>query len=102
MYKAKVAEKVFEVEFSDEKALEGTINGEAFKMDMAQRDDVCNVIHENRSYSVELVSYDKENKTCVIQVNNNEYIVSLEDRFDLLLHKLGMDNINNQKVFFYL
>ena len=98
MYEAKVAEKIYEVEFSDEKALEGTINGEAFKMNMTQRDDLCHVIHENRSYSVELVSYDKEDKTCIIQVNNNEYIVSLEDRFDLLLHKLGMDNINNQKV----
>ena len=98
MYKAKVAEKIFEFEFSDEKALEGTVNAEAFKIDIAQQGDVHHVLHKFRSYKVKMVSFDKENKTCVIHVNNHEYVVSLEDRFDLLLNQLGMDNINNQKV----
>ena len=98
MYKAKVAEQTFEFEFSDEKALEGTLNGEAFKMDTAQQGDVHHVLHKHGSYKVKMVRFDKENKTCVIQVNNNEYVVSVEDRFDALLHQLGMDNINNQKV----
>tara|TARA_B100001093_G_scaffold122138_1_gene114888 strand:- start:3220 stop:3723 length:504 start_codon:yes stop_codon:yes gene_type:complete len=98
MYKAKVAEQTFEFEFSDEKALEGTLNGEAFKMDTAQQDDVHHVLYKHGSYKVKMVHFDKENKTCVIQVNSNEYVVTLEDRFDALLHQLGMDNINNQKV----
>ena len=98
MYKAKVAEKIFEFEFSDEKALEGTVNAEAFKIDIAQQGDVHHVLHKFGSYKVKMVSFDKENKTCVIHVNNHEYVVSLEDRFDLLLNQLGMDNINNQKV----
>ena len=98
MYKAKVAEKTFEFEFSDDKALEGTVNGESFKMDLAQQGDVHHVLHKQRSYTVQLVRFDKENKTCVLQVNNKEIVVSVEDRFDLLLHQLGMDNINNQKV----
>tara|TARA_B100001741_G_scaffold94786_1_gene77809 strand:+ start:629 stop:1132 length:504 start_codon:yes stop_codon:yes gene_type:complete len=98
MYKAKVVDQTFEFEFSDEKALQGTVNGEVFKMDFAEYGDVHHVIHKNRSYTVELVSFDKENKTCVLQVNNKEITVSVEDRFDFLLHKLGMDNIKNQKV----
>ena len=98
MYKAKVAEQIFEFEFSDDKALEGTVNGQAFKMDTAQQGDINNVLHKHGSYKVKMVRFDKENKTCVIQVNNNEYVVSVEDRFDALLHQLGMDNINNQKV----
>ena len=98
MYKAKVAEKTFEFEFSDTKALEGTVNGESFKMDLAQQGDVHHVIHKCGSYTVQLVRFDKENKTCVLKVNNNEIVVSIEDRFDLLLHQLGMDNMNNQKV----
>ena len=98
MYKAKVAEKIFEFEFSDEKALEGTVNAEAFKMDIVQQGDVHHVLHKYGSYKVKMVCYDKANKTCVILVNNHEYVVSLEDRFDLLLNQLGMDNINNQKV----
>ena len=98
MYKAKVAEKIFEFEFSDEKALEGTVNAEAFKIDIAQQGDVHHVLHKFRSYKVKMVSFDKENKTCVLQVNNKEITVSVEDRFDLLLHQLGMDDIKNQKV----
>jgi len=98
MYKAKVAGYTFEIEFSDKKALEGDINGETFKMDLSQSSDVQHVIYKNGSYTVELISFDKENKTCVIQVNNNEYVVSVEDRFDMLLHQLGMDNIKSQKV----
>ncbi len=98
MYKAKVAEKTFEFEFSDDKALEGTVNGESFEMGLAQQGDVHHVIHKYGSYTVQLVRFDKENKTCVLQVNNKEIVVSIEDRFDLLLHQLGMDNINNQKV----
>ena len=98
MYKAKVADKIFEFEFSDEKALEGTVNGDAFKMDTAQQGDVYHVLHKHGSYKVKMVRFDKENKTCVIQVNNHEYLVSVEDRFDVLLHQLGMDNINNYKV----
>ena len=98
MYKAKVAEQIFDFEFSDEKALEGTVNDEAFKIDTAQQGDVHHVLHKHRSYKVKMVRFDKENKTCVIQVNNHEYIVSVEDRFDVLLHQLGIDNINNYKV----
>ena len=98
MYRAKVAEQTFEFEFLDEQALEGTLNGEAFKMDTAQQGDVHHVLHKHRYFKVKMIRFDKENKTCVIQVNNNEYVVSVEDRFDLLLHQLGMDNMNSQKV----
>ena len=98
MYKAKVADQVFEFEFLDEKAQEGTVNGEAFKMDAAQQGGVHHILYKYGSYKVKMVRFDKENKTCVIQVNNNEHIVSVEDRFDKLLHQLGMDNLNNQRL----
>tara|TARA_B100000900_G_scaffold415676_1_gene446546 strand:+ start:100 stop:603 length:504 start_codon:yes stop_codon:yes gene_type:complete len=98
MFKSKVSDQTFEFEFSDEKALEGTVNGEAFKMDLAQQSDAYHILHKQRSYKVKMVRFDKKNKTCVIQVNNNEYVVSVENRFDELLHKLGMDNLNNQRL----
>jgi biotin carboxyl carrier protein len=31
-------------------------------------------------------------------VNNQEILVSIEDRFDILLKQLGMDSVNNKKV----
>ena len=45
-----------------------------------------------------MVSVDRLEKTCVLKVNNNEIIVSVEDRFDLLLDKLGMDSGTTQKM----
>lgn len=98
MYKAKVEEQVFEFDFSDEKSLKGTVNGKSFEMDLAHKGSVRHVIHKHKSYSIEIVHFDKEEKTCVLLVNNKEITVSIEDRFDALLHSLGMDNMSSQKV----
>ena len=98
MYKAKVEEQIFEFEFSDEKALKGTVNGEAFDMDLAKQGSVHHLMHNNSSYTLEVVHLNKEEKSCVLKVNNQEVTVAIEDRFDALLHQLGMDNMNNQKV----
>jgi biotin carboxyl carrier protein len=98
MYKAKVNEALFEVNFSDDKGQKGTINGKDFSMDMVQLGIVYHLIHENQSYTLEVVDFQKEEKICVVKVNNSEYTVALEDRFDSLLHQLGMDNMNSQQV----
>ena len=98
MFKAKVGDQTFEFEFSDEKFLEGSVNGETFKMNIAKKGNFHHLIHKHASYKVSIVSFDYEDKTCVIQVNNNSYVVSVENRFDLLLNQLGMNNINNQKL----
>ena len=78
MYKAKVEEKVFEFEFSDAKALEGFVNGQAFKIDLAHNGAGYHVLFNHRSYTIELVRFDKEAKTCVLHVNNKELVVSKE------------------------
>ena len=40
----------------------------------------------------------REEKTCILKVNNLEITVAIEDQYDALLKQLGMDNMNNQKV----
>jgi len=98
MYKAKVDEQVFEFDFLNEKSLKGTVNGDVFEMDFASNGSVKHVIHNHRSYTLEVVHLNREEKTCVLLVNNQEITVSIEDRFDALLHSLGMDTMNSQKV----
>lgn len=98
MFKAKIEEKVYEFEFSDAKALEGFVNGQAFKIDLVQNGTGYHVLLNHRSYKIELVRFDKEAKTCVLQVNNKELVVSVQDRFDLLLQNMGMDATLKQKV----
>jgi len=49
------------------------------------------IIHKGKSFVADALSHDKESKTAVIQINSNTYTVQLKDRFDELLHDLGMD-----------
>ena len=98
MYKAKVNKQLFEFNFSDDKALKGTVNGDSFEMDLANQGSVHHLIHEDKSYTIELVELNKEAKFCVLKINNQEITVSIEDKYDALLKQLGMENMKNQKV----
>ena len=51
------------------------------------------IIKNKKSYSVEAVCADELKKTFHLKVNNNIYIAKVENRFDLLLQQLGMDNL---------
>ena len=77
MFKAKVANQTFEFEFSDEKLLEGIVNGEAVKMNIAKKGNFHHLIHKYGSYKVSIVSFDYQDKTCVIQVNKDLFIFNL-------------------------
>jgi biotin carboxyl carrier protein len=98
MYKARVGKQTFEFEFSDNTCLVGTVNGVPFQMDLMNEKWAQNVIHDHKSYSISIVGFRPKEKSCVIQVNNQEILVSIEDRFDILLKQLGMDSVNNKKV----
>lgn len=56
------------------------------------------IIHENKSYSVEVVDFDRHEKLAKIKVNGNEYEVKVTTQLDLLLKQLGLDNLNANKV----
>ncbi len=48
-------------------------------------------IHNNKSYNVEIVQLNGENKELQVKVNGTMYQVQLKDRFDDLLKSLGME-----------
>jgi len=98
MYKATINDTIFEVNFSDEKGLKGSINGQLFEMDFIESGHSNHLISEGRSYRIECVELNKEDKTCIVKVNNKEILVSVKDRYDDLLEKLGMDQLKNQKI----
>jgi biotin carboxyl carrier protein len=56
------------------------------------------IIKDNKSYTAELVKADYQLKTFTFKINGTEHVVSVKDRFDILLDKLGMSNANVQKV----
>lgn len=53
------------------------------------------IIKDKKSYSVEVIGMDEAKKEVELRVNNTIYKTKVEDRFDLLLQQLGMDNLTS-------
>lgn len=56
------------------------------------------IIHDKKSYTVEVVDFDKTEKLAHIKVNGNVYQVQVTTQLDLLLKQLGMDNLAGNKI----
>ncbi|RYE37477.1 MAG: biotin/lipoyl-binding protein [Sphingobacteriales bacterium] len=81
---------------------EGTsvlVNDEPISVDRTVLNDkTSHVIYQHKSYTIEVVSFDKTDKLATIKVNGTIYKVAVQDQFDQLLKQLGMDNLAAAKV----
>jgi len=59
---------------------------------------IYHVIENNRSYRVEVVSFNSSDKTAEIKINANTYTITAKDQFDVLLDKLGLSSLNSARV----
>jgi len=91
-------ENKYEVEL--EKDLNsGTINGADFNWDVLKvKENSFSIIKDNKSYNVEVLSVNAEEKSFFVKVNGLKYKLNVKDKYDELLHSLGMDNLSSQKV----
>ena len=89
MYKAKIGDQSFDVQI----AKEGTsVNDSLLNWDITKiEDSIYHVIDHHKSYRMELVSIDKENKTVTLKLNGKLTTVEVKDKMDLLLEKMGID-----------
>ena len=77
----------------------GTINEQEFNWDVIQiKENSFNVIKNNTSYNVEVLSVNADEKQFHIKVNGLKYKLDVKDKYDELLHNLGMDNLSSPKV----
>jgi acetyl/propionyl-CoA carboxylase alpha subunit len=93
------------------------VNGKEFKVEPGKRrgtyvidghESVVDVIRlqgstfhlllDNKSMTLEIVSPDAAGKSFEVRVNSSRYTVQLRDRYDELLHELGMDAAAMNKV----
>jgi len=95
--KVKVNEQhQFEVEVA-EKVLK--VNGLELQIDSRDLSVTQkHVIYQHKSYNIELVERNEDGKAVVIKVNGTLYQVGIEDQYDELLKKLGMDSSSANKV----
>jgi biotin carboxyl carrier protein len=59
---------------------------------------IYHVIENDRSYRVEVVSFNSSDKTAEIKINTNTYSITAKDQFDVLLDKLGLSSLNSTRV----
>jgi biotin carboxyl carrier protein len=52
----------------------------------------------DRSFRVTVLRQNREEKSFTLSVNSERYEVSLKDKYDELLHKLGMDTLASSRV----
>jgi biotin carboxyl carrier protein len=75
-------------EFTIDKNL---MNGKDVEWDMIEfHENTFHVIKDNKGYTAMLVSFNAEEKSMVINVNGNDYEISIKDKNDLLLQQLGI------------
>jgi biotin carboxyl carrier protein len=97
MYKTTVNNKQ-ELTF-DKKDGAWTLDGRELAFDLITiRDNCFHVIKDNRSYTAEVVSHDPAAKLFVIKINQQTYTVNLKDKYDELLHQLGLDKAMSKKL----
>ena len=56
------------------------------------------IILNHQSYSVEVLKFDAQEKLLSLKVNGNKYNVQVKDKYDELLHSLGLDTLAVKKV----
>jgi biotin carboxyl carrier protein len=87
MYKATIGDKTLEI-------VPGEIN-----WDLVEFAPNCfHIIHNNKSYRAEIVKADPQTKTFIIKVNGSVQTVTIKDKFDLLLEKMGMSEAAASKI----
>src|ERR1700743_1325678 len=97
MYQVKVnGQYDYQIERNSDSLL---INGEAVNADIKQLNgSALHIINKLQSYNVEVVSFNKAEKTAEIKVNGNIYTVSAKDQFDVLLDKLGLSSLTASRI----
>ena len=52
----------------------------------------------NKSYNIDVIESDKKSKQYQLRINGKDFDVQLRDRYDDLLHELGLDTISAAKI----
>jgi biotin carboxyl carrier protein len=89
--------KSIKVEFSDKDVI---VDGNTHVLDLLeiQSGKYFHLLYKKHSYVFEILNFDKENKTYKIGFDGRVYEVGIKDRFDQLLHSMGLDNVSKPQI----
>jgi biotin carboxyl carrier protein len=73
---------------------EGTLNGAPVRGDFVRiNSSQYHVLFRDKSYNVEIHHLNTAEKTITLKVNSVKYQLALKDKYDELLHSLGLDKL---------
>ncbi len=77
----------------------GLLDGKSFDWDVVNvKGKSFSVIKDDKSFNVEVLSVKPEEKLFFIKVDGIKYQMNAKDKYDELLHSLGMDSLVSKKV----
>lgn len=77
----------------------GLLNGKDIEADILNTgNQQYHLLLNNQSYNIEIIKADYGEKKLTLKVNGKKYTLDVKDKYDELLHNLGLDNIAVKKV----
>lgn len=101
MYKINVnGKREFEADLRlDGQVFEGLFGDGPVKGDLVQTGDLeYHLLYKGRSFNIQVVKNNHAEKTLTLRVNSEKVEIRLADKYDQLLHQLGMDQSTSRKV----
>src|ERR1700750_1885011 len=92
--------KTFKTELSlSANGFEGTLNEKLIKGDLQKISNYqYHILYNNTSYNIDVVKTNPEERSIVLKVNSVKFTLQLKDKYDELLHNLGLDNLASKKI----
>jgi biotin carboxyl carrier protein len=78
---------------------EGELNGKAVKGSLVKINPYqFHLLYNSKSYNVDVIKMNSEEKSLLIKINGTKFSIQLRDKYDELLHSLGLDDLAVKKV----
>ena len=92
--------KKFKTKLNLEKNLfEGTLNDLFVKGDFIKINNYqYHIILQEKSYTVDIIKLNIEEKKLLLKINSIKFDIELKDKYDELLHNLGLDDLAVKKI----
>jgi len=99
MLTVNIKNKEYKINFDSELNKKGTINNKEFEFNtIKNNENSFHVIMNNTSYNIDIVEINKEDKKVAIKINGAKYTGKVSNELDILLKKMGIDNLSINKV----
>ena len=97
MINAQVGNKLkFDIEFVEDGV---NVDGKLLDIDLKNLgNNQYHILYDHKSYSVEVIRFDPKAKTVDLKINGKSTLVTLKEELDLLIAKLGMNNLDKSKL----